>query len=139
MALPPVADVLWKSGMSTIHSVTFDCENAPALARFWAEVLDGYEVRAYDDAEIARLAEEGLTPDTDPNVMVDGPGPSLCFQQVPEPKSAKNRVHLDMTTADRPGEIERLVGLGASVHHEGEGWTTLLDPEGNEFCVSDGW
>ncbi len=69
--------------MGRIREIVFDCEYAPALARFWAQVLDGYQVRPYDDAEIARLAAKGLSPDTDPIVMVDGPGPTLCFQQVP--------------------------------------------------------
>ncbi len=61
-----------------------DSTNPAALARFWASVLDGYEIRPYDLEEIARLAEQGLTPETDPAVAVDGPGPILWLQQVPE-------------------------------------------------------
>ena len=75
--------------MGKIREIVFDCDAAPALARFWAEILDGYSVRAYDQAEIDRLAKLGLTPETDPTVLVDGPGPMLCFQQVP---------HRDTTT-----------------------------------------
>jgi hypothetical protein len=123
--------------MATLRDIVFDCERASELARFWAAVLDGYDVRAYDEAEIARLAGLGLTPETDPVVLVDGPGPSLCFQQVPEGKTVKNRVHIDITAPDRRTEVDRLVALGASVYQETESWTTLQDPEGNEFCVLD--
>jgi hypothetical protein len=123
--------------MATLYEIVVDCEHAPSLARFWTTVLDGYAIRPYDDEEIARLAEQGLTPETDPVVMLDGPGPSLCFQQVPEKKAAKNRVHVDVLAADRPAEVERLVALGGSVHTEFDTWTLMQDPEGNEFCVSD--
>jgi Glyoxalase-like domain len=121
--------------MATLEEIVFDCRQAPVLARFWAAVLDDYEVAPYDEAEIQRLAALGLTPDTDPVVIVDGPGPTLCFQQVDEPKRVKNRVHLDVQAPDRRAEVGRLVQLGASVHQETPRWTTMLDPEGNEFCV----
>ncbi|HEU0288371.1 MAG TPA: VOC family protein [Nocardioidaceae bacterium] len=123
--------------MATLYEIVVDCEHAPSLARFWTTVLDGYAIRPYDDEEIARLAEQGLTPETDPVVLLDGPGPSMCFQQVPEKKVAKNRVHVDVLAADRPAEVERLVALGGSVHTEFDTWTLMRDPEGNEFCVSD--
>jgi hypothetical protein len=126
-----------ETDVATIKDIVIDCELPSALARFWAEVLDGYEVRPYDDEEIARLASLGYTPETDPSVMVDGPGHTLCFQKVPEPKMTKNRVHLDLAAPDLGAEVERLVALGASVHQEQEGLTTLKDPEGNEFCVTD--
>jgi hypothetical protein len=67
--------------MAWIESITVDAEHPAALARFWAAALDGYAVRAYDETEVARLAELGLTPETDASVMVDGPGPTLCFQR----------------------------------------------------------
>jgi hypothetical protein len=123
--------------MLSLRDIVVDCEHAPSLARFWAATLDGYDVRPYDEDEIARLAELGLTPETDPVVFVDGPGPNICFQQVPEPKSGKNRLHLDVESVDRPAEVERLVALGASVGRVLEGWTLMHDPEGNEFCVLD--
>ncbi|HYJ67339.1 MAG TPA: VOC family protein [Nocardioidaceae bacterium] len=123
--------------MASLHEIVIDCEHAPSLARFWAAALDGYEIRPYDDAEIAELAAKGLTPETDPVVMLDGPGPVVCCQQVPEPKVAKNRVHVDVMSADRRAEVDGLVGLGASVAHEFDGWTLMQDPEGNEFCVTD--
>ena len=70
-------------------------------------------------------------------VAVDGPGPTTFVQQVPEPKVTKNRVHVDLETGDRPAEVQRLTKLGASVLDSYDGWTVMLDPEGNEFCVSD--
>ena len=76
--------------MATVDEIVVDSARAPLLAQFWAAALDGYEVRAYDDAEIRRLASLGLAPETDPIVMVDGPGPTFCFQEVSERKRAKN-------------------------------------------------
>jgi hypothetical protein len=69
--------------------------------------------------------------------------PALLFQKVPEPKVVKNRVHLDLRGESMAGEVERLLGLGATFIAErtlGEGvrWTVMADPEGNEFCVSGG-
>jgi hypothetical protein len=58
-------------------------------------------------------------------------------QQVPEPKTVKNRLHLDVAAADRTAEVQRLVSLGASVGREFGTWTLMHDPEGNEFCVMD--
>jgi hypothetical protein len=121
--------------MAAFDQVVFDCARPPALARFWAEVLDGYRVRAYDSAEIERLAALGFTPETDPVVLVDGPGPSLCFQQVASPGTAKGRVHLDVSVVDREREVARLRGLGASVVREAHDYTVMCDPEGNRFCV----
>ena len=113
----------------------FESETPSALARFWAQVLDGYAVRAYDEAEIARLAGLGLTPETDPSVMVDGPGPSLCFHHVPGRDYRNNRVHLDVVVADRAAEASRLIGLGAIVEREAAGYTVMKDTEGNQFCL----
>jgi hypothetical protein len=79
----------------------------------------------------------GLTPDTDPSVAIDGPGPSLFLQQVREPKTARNRVHLDLVGGNRALEIVRLRELGATIREEREGYTVMQDPEGNEFCVKD--
>lgn len=123
--------------MAALREIVIDCRNAPALARFWAGVLDGYDVLPYDEDEIARLAALGLTPETDPTVGVGGPGPTLFLQQVPEDKITKNRVHLDVVATDRSAEVERLLTLGATIQAVRDHWTTLLDPEGNEFCVTD--
>jgi hypothetical protein len=127
--------------MGFLHDIVFDCRHPASLARFWAEALDGYAVAPYDDAELARLRAIGVDdPEDDSTVLVEGPGhPRLFFQKVPEPKGAKNRVHLDLGADDPAAEVERLVGLGASVlrrQDEGEHrWVTLADPEGNELCV----
>lgn len=117
---------------STIRAVTVDCDNAQTLAAFWAGVL-------------------GVAPD--PDEQGTGPffqsigraasntsGPVMMFIKVPESKSVKNRMHLDLSTDDREAEVARLVELGATVVHQkdewGISWTTLADPEGNEFCVA---
>ncbi len=118
----------------TLKEIVFDCKRAAPLARFWAQVLTGYAVRAYDDEEIARLAVLALTPETDPVVMVDGPGPTLCFHEI-ERGRVQGRIHLDVAVADPMGEIARLIGLGATVLREAEGYTVMLDPEGNHFCI----
>ena len=121
--------------MGAFDQVVFDCERPSALARFWASVLDGYRVRDYDAAEVARLAALGRTPETDPSVLVDGPGPSLCFQQIATTSAARARIHLDVAVGDRAREVVRLRALGASVMREASDYTVLADPEGNRFCV----
>jgi hypothetical protein len=123
--------------MAGLREIVFDCAHPARLARFWAAVLDGYAVRGYDDAEIAKLAARGFTPETDPAVLVDGPGPILCFQLSAAVKPGKGRLHLDVTTRDRPGEVARLRALGASLVREAEGYTVMNDPEGNAFCVCE--
>jgi hypothetical protein len=123
--------------MAVLRQIVVDCAAASTLARFWAAALDGFDIRAYDADEIARLAALGYTPDTDPTVLVDGPDLELCFQTVPEPKRTKNRLHFDLVPDDRRAEVERLIRLGAIVLAEHDGNTVLADPEGNEFCVTD--
>jgi hypothetical protein len=123
--------------MGTLKEIVIDADHPAALARFWAEVLDDYAIRPYDDEEIARLARLGFTPETDPSVMVDGPGPTLCFQLFPGPRPDRNRVHLDVVSDDRDAEIVRLIGLGATIAREADGYTVMRDPEGNNFCVID--
>lgn len=127
------------AAMARMKDVVFDCEHPASLARFWAEALDGYAIAPYDEAELVRLREMGdEDPEDDPGVVVEsaGPGcPRLYFQEVPEPKSVKNRVHLDLRTDDVEAEVTRLVALGAAELHRSGTWVTLSDPEGNEFCV----
>lgn len=123
--------------MARIREIVIDSLDPPALARFWAAALDGYAVRPYDEAEIARLAAKGRTPETDPAVALDGPGPIIFFQEVSEPKASRNRLHFDLVGGSRPAEVERLCALGATVRDEHDTYSVLLDPEGNEFCVLD--
>lgn len=123
--------------MAKFSYVTIDAQHPASLARFWAAVLDGYAVRAYDDAEIQRLATLGLTPETDSSVMVDGPGPTLCFQKMPGQTIGRNRLHFDLIGGQRKLEVERICALGARVSDVHEQHTTMLDPENNPFCVVD--
>ena len=124
-----------------LNDVVFDCEHPASLARFWAQAVDGYRVAPYDDAELARLREMGIDdPEDDPGVLVEPPSsglPRLYFQKIPEPKVAKNRVHVDLRADDVDAEVARLVALGAVELHKGATWITLADPEGNEFCVAE--
>ncbi|SHF46355.1 VOC family protein [Streptoalloteichus hindustanus] len=128
--------------MARLRDVVFDCRRPAALARFWASALGGYAVAPYDEAELRRLRAMGVDdPEDDPSVLVeptDGHGLRLFFTLVPEPKVAKNRVHLDIRCADpdSDAEVERLVGLGATVlARPADGHVVLADPEGNEFCL----
>jgi hypothetical protein len=123
--------------MARLAQIVVDCRHPAGLARFWASVLDGFAVRPYDDAEIARLAVRGLTPETDPVVIVDGPGIEVCFQHVDPRPAGKRPLHLDVASSDRPAEVRRLVSLGATVHQEFAHHTWMRDPEDNDFCVVD--
>jgi hypothetical protein len=123
--------------MARIRDIVIDSIDPPALARFWAAALDGYEVRPYDEAEIARLASMGRTPETDPQVAVDGPGPTIFLQETSVPKKGRNRLHLDLVGGPRTDEVSRLCSLGATVRDEHDTYSVLQDPEGNEFCVRD--
>jgi hypothetical protein len=127
---------VWK--VARLHEIVFDSRHPASLARFWAEVLDGYRVAPYDEEELRRLADNGIDdPEDDPTVLVEaGRGqPRYFFALVPEGKVAKNRVHLDLAADDPAAEIARLVRLGAVAVHQYEGWVQMTDPEGNEFCV----
>ncbi|QXV61551.1 VOC family protein [Amycolatopsis sp. TNS106] len=120
--------------MARLRDVVFDCRHPASLARFWASVLDGYEVAPYDQEELDRLRSLGFSgPEDDPSVLVEATsGPRLFFNLVPESKVVKNRVHLDLTG----DSVERLVSLGARVVARPEdGLVVLADPEGNEFCL----
>ena len=121
-----------------VASITFDCADALAVATFWSRALGQPIDEPSSPGEPAAskfFASIGRTPSDS-----TGSGPMMMFIAVPEPKSVKNRVHLDLAAHDRAAEVARLVELGATVVHEkdewGISWTTLADPEGNEFCVA---
>jgi predicted enzyme related to lactoylglutathione lyase len=104
-------------------TIAFDCGNAAKLAQFWSAVLS-QPTSAGPSEEFASL-EPGPT------------GPGMIFCQVPEPKAAKNRVHLDVTVTALDDEVNRITALGARqvarFDQDGSRWVTLTDPEGNEF------
>ena len=139
------------------HSVqvTFDCAAPDALARFWADAL-GYVVQppppgheSWPDFLASIGVPESEWGSASAVVDPDDKGPRLFFQRVPEGKTAKNRVHLDVNVgagldgaerrAKAEAEAERLTSLGATelrrAEEHGEFWIVLRDPEGNEFCV----
>lgn len=123
--------------MAQLRDIVIDCSHPASLARFWAAALDGYAVAPYDSEEIERLRSLGITDlEDDPMVIVEGPGPRLFMQRVPETKRSKNRVHLDLAAVHVDDEVVRLVGLGASVVGRFESHLTLADPQGNEFCLT---
>ena len=124
--------------MARLADIVFDARHPASIARFWAVAVDGYEVAPYDDAELARLRARGIDdPEDDDGVVVESADlpVRLYFQRVPEAKAAKNRVHLDLRSADVDVEVQRLVAAGATELWRVEGRVTLADPEGNEFCV----
>jgi predicted enzyme related to lactoylglutathione lyase len=110
-----------------LHHIVVDAHDLPLLARFWTQAL-GWQVLSEREREIV------IGPDDNAPV-------GMCFMPVTDPKTVKNRVHLDLTSSaqDRDQEIERLLALGARRADIGqtgaESWTVLTDPEGNEFCV----
>jgi predicted enzyme related to lactoylglutathione lyase len=109
-----------------------DSADPRRAADFWQEAL-GWRRTHESDQEVVLEPPAG-SPE-------DGVSPDLLFLRVPEGKTVKNRLHLDLTTVaeDRDAEIDRLLALGASRVDVGqtgdESWTVLADPEGNEFCV----
>ena len=120
---------------SKFTELAIDCADPSGLARFWCSVL-GYEVQDEEDGYVAigsPLVPEGR----------DRPGPvppTLAFARVPEGKTIKNRLHIDVNPTDREQdeEVRRLLDLGARRVDLGQGevsWVVLADPEGNEFCV----
>ena len=144
--------------MAASIQLVFDTADPDRQAHFWAEAL-GYQLQpppeGFESWE-AFLRSQGIADErwneasaiTDP----EGKGPRIFFQKVPEGKTAKNRLHLDINAsggrgvalADRKprvdAEVRRLKSLGATdqrgaIEKDGEYWVRMNDPEGNEFCV----
>jgi len=134
--------------------IAVDAADPHHLNRFWAAALD-YEIEDHHDmiGEIVAAGHASLEEDiieidgrrawktAAASKPRDGAGPRLLFQVVPEPKTVKNRVHLDLHFPPdrRDEEVARLTELGATKLWDGQQgpqqWVTMADPEGNEFCV----
>jgi predicted enzyme related to lactoylglutathione lyase len=110
---------------SRLYSIVIDAHDAAALARFWAAVLD-WKITFEEPDEVVIAKDEHTYPE-------------IIFGPVPERKTSKNRLHIDLAPDDRDAEVARIIALGATraeVGHTGEEtWVVLADPEGNEFCV----
>ena len=105
------------------QNIVIDCSDPLLVASFWSEAL-GLELHRPDDGEW--WVEPG------------GDSPDILFEQVPEGKSVKDRIHLDLRPDDQDAEVERLISLGARRIDIGQGevsWVVMADPEANEFCV----
>jgi hypothetical protein len=113
-----------------IQSVAVDSVDPGRTARFWEDAL-GWR-RTSDDGDEVVLEPPAGSPQ-------DGVSPDLIFLRVPESKSVKNRLHLDLRPDDQAAEVARLEGLGARRVDIGQDeqatWVVLADPDGNEFCV----
>ena len=115
--------------MAATIGLVLDCSDPDGLAPFWSAAL-GYTTLGGAGGYVILVDAEGVRP-------------KLLLQAVPEAKSSKNRMHLDIETPDVDGEVARLEALGARrleprVRNEhGTSWVIMADPEGNEFCVCD--
>ena len=107
------------------YQLVIDARDPRAIARFWAAVLDQKVLFESDDEVIVGSDEHRY--------------PGLCFVPVPEHKTVKNRLHIDLDPDELDAEVERIIALGARRGDVGQGldatWVVLVDPEGNEFCV----
>ncbi len=141
--------------MAYTFQVAVDCADPHGLADWWAEAL-GWQVEPSDEAFIRKMVDAGYATDADTTthrgVLVwkegqainhpEGSAPRMLFQLVPEAKTVKNRMHLDIRVGEEhiEQEVARLTAAGARELHRGRQgphwWVTMADPEGNEFCVS---
>jgi catechol 2,3-dioxygenase-like lactoylglutathione lyase family enzyme len=118
--------------MLKINQITFDAHQPDAVAAFWSAAM-GFAENP-DDPNLPEHDEAAIFSPDHSQV--------LLFIRVPEGKTLKNRVHLDVASTDltRDEEVQRMLGLGASVYDDrrqpdGKGWVVMQDPEGNEFCI----
>jgi hypothetical protein len=143
--------------------IVIDCADPHTLADWWADML-GWNVEPSNTEFIRKMIAEGLATEADTKEHhgvlvwatgqairhpdgpltgpVAGPGARILFQAVPEPKTVKNRVHVDVHVGEENQEavLERLTQRGATFLYRGRqgphGWITIQDPEGNELCLS---
>ena len=136
--------------MATPFQITFDCDDAAAMARFWSTALDYVEepppagYLSWQDF----LRASGITVPPPGSIGAicdpDRIGPRILFMRVPERKSVKNRIHLDIragrTDGEKDAKIAELAAAGATevrrVDEHDQWWMVMVDPEGNEFCVT---
>ncbi len=120
---------------SKFTELAIDCADPSGLAGFWCSVLD-YEVQS-EEVGVITIGSPAIAAAAE---TVGPVPPTLTFARVPEGKTTKNRLHLDLSPSDREQEeeVRRLLDLGARRIDVGQGeesWVVLADPEGNEFCV----
>ena len=109
---------------SSFYQLVVDSHDPHALARFWSAVLDQPILFEAEDEVIVGAHKDAY--------------PGLCFVTVPETKTIKNRLHIDLNPVDLEAEVARVLALGARHADVGQGdasWVTLTDPEGNELCI----
>jgi glyoxalase superfamily protein len=141
--------------MATDVQIVIDSADPHGLADWWAETL-GWQVEPQDEAFIRRMVDTGAASAEDTTThrgalvwrvgaaitSPDAGRPRVLFQAVPEPKTVKNRLHLDLRVGDEAREdaVARLAARGATELYRGaqgpSRWVTMTDPEGNEFCVA---
>lgn len=109
---------------SRLTAIVIDCQDLQGTARFWAAALGTSVVSEDDDSDPTYLTLEGRAGTL-----------TILLQKVPEPKTCKSRLHLDIETDDIEAEVQRLEGLGARRQGAVEHWWVMEDPAGNEFCV----
>jgi len=113
-----------------IQCLVIDSVDPHAIATFWQEAL-GWR-RSHSEPDEVVLEPPAGSPE-------DGVSPDLLFVRVPESKTVKNRLHLDLRPADQAAEVARLLALGARRVDVGQpgtvSWIVMADPDGNEFCV----
>jgi catechol 2,3-dioxygenase-like lactoylglutathione lyase family enzyme len=122
------------------YTIVVDCRDVAGQAEWWRETLGWRTVYEADDEVVIIPAHVDI--DLVEATPWEQRGPGLVFVRVPESKTLKNRLHIDLaphTSDDRDAEIAALVARGASLADVGQGsdvgWAVLADPEGNEFCV----
>ncbi|HEX4704262.1 MAG TPA: VOC family protein [Pseudonocardiaceae bacterium] len=145
--------------MAYDFQVVLDCAEPHVLAEWWADAL-GWVVEPTDEAFIKDMIARGMATEADttrhngelvwltgaairhPDGPERGPRKRILFQQVPEPKEVKNRMHLDVWVGAEnvSAEVARLIANGGEFLYRGKqgphSWVTITDPEGNELCIS---
>ena len=117
-----------KPAVGRFHWMVIDSVDPARIAPFWCALL-GVQERGWFSDDYLLLTD------------ADGAVPKIAFQRVPETKSIKNRVHVDLAVSDLPAAVDRVLELGGSIVSEereldGARWRVMADPEGNEFCLA---